>query len=95
MNQLERERWERSFENRERITASYREAHCCCPICGNREIYQTTAGGIYAPDTNKALCLSCRWSGIVDELVSVHRHSEEKDIEDWQQETNDEGSASG
>jgi hypothetical protein len=74
MNPLERERWERSFE-KERITPAYREAHSCCPTCGNREIYQTTAGGIYAPDTNKALCLSCRWTGIVDELTAIGKAS--------------------
>lgn len=55
----------------ERLTFEYRAAHIACPTCTSSQIFHTTAGGIYVPDTNKAKCMSCGWVGIVHDLKPV------------------------
>lgn len=61
-------------EEQAKIRASYYKAHRCCPKCGSDRIFEGTVGyGVGfcddAIDENQAYCCSCKWKGIVNDLV--------------------------
>ncbi len=61
----------------------YHKQHCCCPNCHSKNLNTTIVCYIVPidhpeeyKDRNSCKCFDCRWSGIVDNLVS-----DEKDID--------------
>lgn len=51
------------------LSEFYYEQHAACPACGSDSIKKTCIGCLGDKDTNRAKCCTCKWVGIVHDLV--------------------------
>lgn len=54
-----------------RYSFHYQSAHAECPQCGGKSICQTTGPTREDRDTNRAMCDTCDWRGIVHDKVAA------------------------